>query len=181
MTRWAGCICSQWVRHSGIYCTVSFWEERQNAERSKGKRMIKLEMPNKRYHIIMKSSFYNDEEEKAVTYRLAWPQEILFILAAMNILNLNHPHNVVSQAAFVNTLMLIHFHSWKINLKPCKMHPFLLGIIKRTHGSWVVFLHFAISDQFYLMIAQACAGDCNRISRETLAFHFVEEYNVDWT
>ena len=99
----------------------------------------------------------------------------------MNILNLNHPRNVVSQAAFFNTLMLIHFHSWKINFKQFKMHPFLLGIIKRTQGSWVVFLHFAISDQFYLIIAQAYAGDCNRISREILAFHFVEEYNVDWT
>lgn len=84
---------------------------------AKAKRMIKLEMPSKHYHIIMKSSFYNNEEEKAVTYRLAWPQEILFILAAMNILNLNHPHNVVSQVASFNTLMLIHFHSWKINLK----------------------------------------------------------------
>ena len=47
---------------------------------AKAKRVIELEMPNKHYHIIMRSSFYNSEEEKAVTYRLAWPQDFSLYL-----------------------------------------------------------------------------------------------------
>lgn len=99
-------------------------------EGAKAKRMTKLEMPSKHYHIITKSSFYKNGEEKAITYRLALPQEFFFILESMNSLNLNHTHNAASEPAFFNTLMLLHFHRRKINLKQCKMYAVLLGIIK---------------------------------------------------
>lgn len=49
-------------------------------EGAKAKRMTKLEMSSKHYHIITKSSFYKNGEEKAITYRLALPQNFSLYL-----------------------------------------------------------------------------------------------------